>query len=164
MRADVSATASSRPPEPLSPRRSRSAWRTRGSPPPASARNGTCGAEDVSGTVSGLPRTVRFVKLEYVNESAAAPLLLYLASGTDAQRLAVGPALAAAADRAGWGFECYYDALRRGRHHGGGVRPTWHGGARARARTRRGAAGTTCDRDGAFPLSRAARRAAGACA
>lgn len=55
-----------------------------------------------------------------MNERPAAPLLLYLASGTDAQRLAVGPALAAAADRAGWGFECYYDALRRGRHHGGG--------------------------------------------
>jgi hypothetical protein len=47
-------------------------------------------------------------------------LLLYLASGDDAQRFAVGPALAAAAERAGWAFECYYDALRRGRHHGGG--------------------------------------------
>lgn len=47
-------------------------------------------------------------------------LLLYLASGADPQRLAVGPALAAAADRAGWGFECYYDELRRGRHYGGG--------------------------------------------
>ena len=51
------------------------------------------------------------------------PLLLYLASGADPQRLAVGPALAAAAERAGFGFDCYYDALRRGRHYGGGEPP-----------------------------------------
>lgn len=48
------------------------------------------------------------------------PLLLYLARIGDAQRFAVGPTLAAAAERAGWAFECYYDDLRRGRHWGGG--------------------------------------------
>lgn len=48
------------------------------------------------------------------------PLLLYLSSALDRQRFAVGPALAAAAERAGWGFECYYGAPRRGRHFGGG--------------------------------------------
>jgi hypothetical protein len=55
-----------------------------------------------------------------VTGGARPPLLLYLASGDDPQRLAVGPALAAVAERAGWGFECYYDSLRRGRHYGGG--------------------------------------------
>jgi hypothetical protein len=34
-------------------------------------------------------------------------------------RFAVAPALAAAASRAGWIFDCYYDALRAGRHFGG---------------------------------------------
>lgn len=48
------------------------------------------------------------------------PLLLYLAHAGDLQRSAVAPALAAAAERAGWGFECYYDSLRKGRHFGGG--------------------------------------------
>lgn len=48
------------------------------------------------------------------------PLLLYLSWARDPQRLAVGPALAAAAERAGWAFDCYYDDLRRGRHYGGG--------------------------------------------
>ena len=47
-------------------------------------------------------------------------LLLFLASAGDPARLAVGPALAAAAERSGWAFECYYDAQRRGRHFGGG--------------------------------------------
>lgn len=64
---------------------------------------------------------------------ARAPLLLYLASAADPQRTAVGPVLAAAAERAGWGFECYYDELRRGRHFGGGdidaARPGWPGGS-----------------------------------
>ncbi|MFL5827110.1 MAG: hypothetical protein ACJ76V_11360 [Thermoleophilaceae bacterium] len=49
-----------------------------------------------------------------------APLLFYLARGDDPQRLAVGPALAAAAERAGWQFECYYAEPRSGRHYGGG--------------------------------------------
>jgi hypothetical protein len=61
------------------------------------------------------------------------PLLLYLASSSDPSRTAVGPALAAAAERAGWRFECYYDALRRGRHFGGGdpaaARPGWPNGS-----------------------------------
>jgi hypothetical protein len=48
------------------------------------------------------------------------PLLLYLSNARDPQRIAVAPALAAAAERAGWGFECYYDDLRKGRHFGGG--------------------------------------------
>jgi hypothetical protein len=48
------------------------------------------------------------------------PLLLYLAHGEDRHRCAVGPALAAAAERAGWAFEVYYDCRRSGRHFGGG--------------------------------------------
>jgi hypothetical protein len=48
------------------------------------------------------------------------PLLLYLSNARDRQRIAVAPALAAAAERSGWGFECYYDDLRKGRHFGGG--------------------------------------------
>ena len=60
-------------------------------------------------------------------------LLLYLASAADPSRLAVGPALASAAVRAGWRFECYYDALRKGRHFGGGdpadARPGWPNGS-----------------------------------
>lgn len=52
--------------------------------------------------------------------SPPAALLLYLSSADDPQRFAVGPTLAAAAERAGWAFECYYDDLRRGRHWGSG--------------------------------------------
>jgi hypothetical protein len=47
-------------------------------------------------------------------------LLLYLTGPDDPHRLSVGPALAAIAERAGLGFELYRDALRRGRHFGGG--------------------------------------------
>jgi hypothetical protein len=65
--------------------------------------------------------------------SARKPLLLYVTSGEDVQRSAVGPALAAAAERAGWAFECYYDTLRKGRHFGGGpvgaAREGWPGGS-----------------------------------
>lgn len=50
----------------------------------------------------------------------SARLLLYLSHAGDAQRTAVGPALAAAAEAAGWEFECYHGAFRRGRHFGGG--------------------------------------------
>lgn len=61
------------------------------------------------------------------------PLLLYLSRAGDPQRTAVGPALAAAADRAGWDFECYYDDRRSGRHFGGGdpelARPGWAAGS-----------------------------------
>ena len=46
-------------------------------------------------------------------------LLLYLAHGRDRHRCAVGPALAAAAKRAGWAFDAYYDSRRSGRHFGG---------------------------------------------
>ena len=46
-------------------------------------------------------------------------LLLYLADASGPARLAIAPALAAAAARAGWVFDCYYDALRAGRHFGG---------------------------------------------
>ena len=60
-------------------------------------------------------------------------LLLYLASGADVGRFSVGPALAAAAERAGLMFECYYDELRKGRHFGGGdpdaAQPGWPGGS-----------------------------------
>jgi hypothetical protein len=60
-------------------------------------------------------------------------LLLYLASAADPRRFAVGPALAAAAGRSGWRFECYYDALRKGRHFGGGdpagAQPGWPNGS-----------------------------------
>ena len=51
---------------------------------------------------------------------ARRPLLFYVASVEDPQRLGLGPALAGAAERAGWEFESYYDALRKGRHFGGG--------------------------------------------
>jgi hypothetical protein len=65
--------------------------------------------------------------------SARPRLLLFLASGSDPARFAVGPALAAAAERSGWRFECYYDALRRGRHFGGGdpsaAPPGWPNGS-----------------------------------
>lgn len=49
-----------------------------------------------------------------------ARLLLYLATVGDPHRLAVGPALAALAERTGLAFECHHDARRRGRHFGGG--------------------------------------------
>ncbi len=65
--------------------------------------------------------------------SARPRLMLYLASSADPARMAVGPALAAAAERSGWRFECYYDALRRGRHFGGGdpseAPPGWPNGS-----------------------------------
>ena len=59
------------------------------------------------------------------------PLLFYLSAARDFQRFAVGPALARGAERAGWGFECYYDDLRRGRHFGGGDPDAsgWAGGS-----------------------------------
>lgn len=47
------------------------------------------------------------------------PLLLYLAHARDPHRCAVGPALAAAAERAGWAFDLYYDTYRSGRHFAG---------------------------------------------
>jgi hypothetical protein len=47
------------------------------------------------------------------------PLLLYLAHAGDLHRCAVGPALAVAAERAGWAFDAYYDCRRSGRHFGG---------------------------------------------
>lgn len=53
-------------------------------------------------------------------KGARPSLLLVLARADDPMRLATGPALAAAAERAGWAFECYYDAPRRGRHFGSG--------------------------------------------
>jgi hypothetical protein len=46
-------------------------------------------------------------------------LLLYLGASSDSTRFSVAPALAAAAAGAGWAFDCYYDALRAGRHFGG---------------------------------------------
>jgi hypothetical protein len=61
------------------------------------------------------------------------PLLLYLAHARDLQRLAVAPALAALAERAGWEFELYYDDFRAGRHFGGGpperARAGWPAGS-----------------------------------
>ncbi len=60
-------------------------------------------------------------------------MLLHLSVLGDRQRLAVGPALAAAATRAGWSFESYVDERRRGRHYGGGdpgaVPPGWAAGS-----------------------------------
>jgi hypothetical protein len=56
-----------------------------------------------------------------VNAGPPPALLLYLSGPGDLHRLAVGPALAAMAERAGLGFELYHDALRRGRHFGGGT-------------------------------------------
>jgi hypothetical protein len=52
-------------------------------------------------------------------EAPGGRLLLYLASADDPQRTAIAPALAAATARAGWWFDLYYDALRRGRHFSG---------------------------------------------
>jgi hypothetical protein len=61
------------------------------------------------------------------------PLLLYLADARDLQGLAVAPALAALAERAGWEFELYYDDFRAGRHFGGGpperARAGWPAGS-----------------------------------
>ena len=61
------------------------------------------------------------------------PLLLYLDNAGSAQRAAVGATLAAAAGRAGWAFDCYFDALRAGRHFGGGdpriAPPGWPAGS-----------------------------------
>jgi hypothetical protein len=65
-------------------------------------RNGTCGG------AAG-----------YRRKQLKPPLLLYLAHGQDLHRCAVGPALAAAAERAGWAFDVYYDSRRSGRHFGG---------------------------------------------
>jgi hypothetical protein len=48
------------------------------------------------------------------------PLLFFVAHARDPQASAVGPALASAAVRAGWRFDCYYDCLRSGLHFGGG--------------------------------------------
>lgn len=55
------------------------------------------------------------------DEAAQRCVLLYLAASDDPQRFAVGPVLAAAAEAAGWAFECYYDAHRAGRHFGAGA-------------------------------------------
>jgi hypothetical protein len=61
------------------------------------------------------------------------PLLLYVSHAGDPHRYAIAPALAAAAERAGFGFECYYDDVRAGRHFGGGdparARPGWPTGS-----------------------------------
>lgn len=54
-------------------------------------------------------------------------LLLYLTRAANSDRIVVGPTLAAAADRAGWTFECYYDALRRGRHSAGDMETSTRG-------------------------------------
>lgn len=54
------------------------------------------------------------------------PLLLYLAHRQDPHRCAVGPVLAAAAERAGWAFDLYYAGRRSGRHFGG-----WYAGSEA---------------------------------
>nr|WP_255635901.1 hypothetical protein [Azospirillum sp. 412522] len=56
------------------------------------------------------------------------PLLLFLAHGGDPHRVAIAPVLAAAAERAGWAFDLYYDGRRSGRHFGG-----WEDGNRTEA-------------------------------
>jgi hypothetical protein len=60
-------------------------------------------------------------------------LLLYLDHARSPRRAAVAATLAALADRAGVGFECYYDDFRAGRHFGGGdpaaARPGWPAGS-----------------------------------
>lgn len=56
------------------------------------------------------------------------PLLLFLAHGGDPHRVAMAPVLAAAAERAGWAFDLYYDGRRSGRHFGG-----WEDGNRTEA-------------------------------
>jgi hypothetical protein len=67
--------------------------------------------------------------------SSGGPLLFYVDHARNPQRASVGAALAAAAERAGWGFECYYDDLRAGRHFGGGdpgeAKPGWPAGSLA---------------------------------
>ena len=55
-------------------------------------------------------------------------LLLFLAHGGDPHRVAMAPVLAAAAERAGWAFDLYYDGRRSGRHFGG-----WEDGNRTEA-------------------------------
>src|SRR6202795_3557963 len=61
------------------------------------------------------------------------PLLFYVSSTADGGRYAIAPALAAAAERAGWSFDCYYDMSRKGRHFGGGpleeAAPGWPAGS-----------------------------------
>ncbi len=47
-------------------------------------------------------------------------LLFFVAHAQDPQAPALGPPLAAAAERAGWRFDCYYDCPRSGLHFGGG--------------------------------------------
>lgn len=47
------------------------------------------------------------------------PLLLYLTHADDRHRCAVAPALAAAAERAGWAMDLYCASRRSGRHFGG---------------------------------------------
>lgn len=47
-------------------------------------------------------------------------LLLYVTPADDAQRMAVGPALAGLCAAADWSFECYYADRRSGLHFGGG--------------------------------------------
>jgi hypothetical protein len=60
-------------------------------------------------------------------------VLLYLDHAGRPQRGSVAVTLAGAAERAGLGFECYYDAFRAGRHFGGGdperARPGWDAGS-----------------------------------
>ncbi|MBA2615801.1 MAG: hypothetical protein H0U90_08545 [Actinobacteria bacterium] len=60
-------------------------------------------------------------------------LLLLLARAGDVHAPAVAAALACAAEQAGWGFELYRSALRRGRHFGGGdpdeAAPGWPAGS-----------------------------------
>nr|WP_247893401.1 hypothetical protein [Azospirillum endophyticum] len=55
-------------------------------------------------------------------------MLLFLAHGGDPHRVAIAPVLAAAAERAGWTFDLYYDGRRSGRHFGG-----WEDGNRTEA-------------------------------
>jgi hypothetical protein len=68
-----------------------------------------------------------------VVDGESVTVLLYLSHTRDPNRFAVGPTLAAAAERAGYGFECYYDDFRAGRHFGGGdsenARPGWASGS-----------------------------------
>jgi hypothetical protein len=59
-------------------------------------------------------------------------LLLYLDHGRRPERVSLAIALAGAAERAGFAFECYYDTFRAGRHFGGGdlelAHPGWDAG------------------------------------
>ena len=60
-------------------------------------------------------------------------LLLYLDHARRPERASIAVTLAGAAERAGFGFECYYDAFRAGRHFGGGdperARAGWDAGS-----------------------------------